>query len=336
MRVWLCGCHVAWDVPFWPVIISKTVFVCLFVCFYLIRKLRDAELENLVLQNPISRRQRMQRLGLTATLGTSGRISNESNGVLLPSVNLISQNDLVGSPRKLGAGRFGTCYSQWLSHYQVCVKVFNKHVDRRSLCCEANILSKFTSEYFPYLFGVVMGSSNPAIVTSFHGFKNISVTLHHALFTQPTLLPESAFDLKLIIRQVICGMEELHTKYKVLHNDIKSDNIVLSQKGEHVVHAVIVDFGKACDIEGGKMYRLSLREREVYITDHPQVAPDLRDGKCKQSIASDVYSFGRVLYRIYLTKRIQGWSFLKDLVKRCMAYDSTARPSTSDIKHMLQ
>ena len=57
---------------------------------------------------------------------------------------------------------------------------------------------------------------------------------------------------------------------------------------------VIIDFGKACEIVHGKLYRLTSKEREEYKINHPQIAPDLRDGLCKQSEASDIYSYGRI------------------------------------------
>ena len=120
------------------------------LCF---RKLQNIELENLVLQNPSSRAYRMHQLGLSATLGTSGRSASRqiSNVSLLPSVHLIQEGDLIGLPHRLGAGRFGTCYVQSLAHFKVCVKVF-KHGDARSVCGEANLLSNFRSKYLPYLF----------------------------------------------------------------------------------------------------------------------------------------------------------------------------------------
>ena len=66
-------------------------------------------------------------------------------------------------------------FNPW--HIKVCVKVF-KHTDAQSVCKEANILSSFKNKYFPYLFGVLMGASKQAIVTSFHGFGDVSVMLH--------------------------------------------------------------------------------------------------------------------------------------------------------------
>lgn len=85
----------------------------------------------------------------------------------------------------------------------------------------------------------------------------------------------------------------------MLHNDIKSDNIVLAPNYSGIaINAVIIDFGKACDVKQGRRYYLSSQEQEEYKVNHPQIAPDLRDGLCKQCVASDVFSFGHIIFMI--------------------------------------
>ena len=100
-----------------------------------------------------------------------------------------------------------------------------------------------------------------------------------------------------ILNEITCGLEHLHQKHKILHNDLKGDNIVLTQTTNVGVSigAVIIDFGKACDISKGKHYHLSKDEKEQYKIDHPHIAPDLRDGLCHQCVFSDIYSFGRII-----------------------------------------
>ena len=72
---------------------------------------------------------------------------------------------------------------------------------------------------------------------------------------------------------------------------------------------------------------------EQYKVDHPQIALDLRDGVCKQTAASDVYSFGRILKKINTVKQIQGWPFIRDTITQCMMYNDSARPCISSIKN---
>lgn len=81
---------------------------------------------------------------------------------------------------------------------------------------------------------------------------------------------------------ILSGLEHLHSQYKILHNDLKDDNIALS-KTLSQIKAVIIDFCKACKISEGKYYSISLtqEERKCYKTCHPQIAPDLCDGRYK-------------------------------------------------------
>ena len=42
---------------------------------------------------------------------------------------------------------------------------------------------------------------------------------------------------------------------------------------------------------------LSKAEKDMYKKEHPQVAPDLRDGLVGQSEMTDIYSLGRIMKR---------------------------------------
>ena len=63
------------------------------------------------------------------------------------------------------------------------------------------------------------------------------------------------------------------------------------------MHAVLVDFNKACLSGEGRFYTLSPLEKKKYIKNHPQVAPEGEGYRC-QTFASDVYAFGRIVYKI--------------------------------------
>ena len=233
----------------------------------------------------------MRQLRLSATLATSSQ--NKSEVIALkPSIKLI---DSKSTSDCLGAGKFGTCTMVYFSHFKACKNVY-RHTDYNSLCKEANILSQFTSCHLPYLFGVCI--SEDALIVSLHGFGNTSVTLHSAICGKsPDILTDYCINWKCILLQILEGIKELHSIYKILHNDIKSDNIVLdANNSDSTVKAVIIDFGKACHIKQAKMYHLSAKEQDIYKVNHPEVAPDIRDGLCAQSTASDIYSFGRIIW----------------------------------------
>ena len=186
-----------------------------------------------------------------------------------------------------------------LGHYKVCVKAF-KSLNSRELAHEANVLSKLTHQNLPYLFGICLGDC-PSIVTSYHGFNNCSVTIHSALFKRSKDLDcfVDSVNWKDILRQISCGLEHLHLKIKLLHNDIKCDNVVLtSRDAEPSIGVVIIDFGKACDIGKGRSYSLSQSQKDYYKKHHPHIAPDLRDGLCKQSERSDICYHLSVIHKL--------------------------------------
>lgn len=113
----------------------------------------------------------------------------------------------------------------------------------------------------------------------------------------------------------------------------KSDSIVIAPSATGTsLKIIIIDFGKACEIHLGKCYHLSSKERDHYRLHHPLVAPDLRDGLCKQSEISDIFSFGRIADIVFFMSTDEQ---LNDTVKQCMMYSSASRPSLSSIKRRL-
>lgn len=246
-------------------------------------------MENIILRDPNSRAKRLR----SGTVGTSGRFAYPVAISLNACIKVISHSDIEVSAEDvcIGEGQFGKCYLRTLGHFKVCVKIF-KTSDNSALTHEANILSRFFNKNLPYLFGISIGDF-PSIITSYHGFHDHSLTIHRALFKK---IDDCVVKInwKDMLIQVINGLEYLHIRHKVIHNDLKSDNIVLTSTNlQHSsVGAVIIDFGKACEASKGKSYTLSHSQKEYYKLHHPQIAPDLRDGKSKQSASSDIYSFG--------------------------------------------
>ena len=83
---------------------------------------------------------------------------------------------------------------------------------------------------------------------------------------------------------IAAGLSHIHGK-GILHNDLKADNVALSDclpaSNEAPVPRLwptIVDFGKACPSEKGKMYVLGSRQKEMYRSRFSHIAPDLVDG----------------------------------------------------------
>ena len=94
---------------------------------------------------------------------------------------------------------------------------------------------------------------------------------------------------------------------------MKNDNVVVGNSFDRA-EPCIVDFGKTCFQQSAKLYHLSPTDRDIYKKRHPQVAPEVRDGIHKQSTASDIYSFGRILSRVNKEKlKIPVLSFMSNV-----------------------
>ena len=308
------------------------------------RKLEVEKLENAILRDPHCSKATETRR--SCTIATSGRLQHNGNQkatFFIPSVRIIKKENIknmcktTSSQLQLGVGRFGTCYLRVFTHYKVCVKEFKKY-NTEAFVNEANILAKLNHLNLPYLFGVCVDEV-PSLVTSYHGINDTSVTLHKAVSlpseTVQSLLNDSATWMD-ILKQAASGLKCLHTHYKVIHNDIKSDNICISSSViTSRITAVIVDFGKACYASDGKSYKLTDSQKEQYKANHPHIAPDLRDGVCTQSVQSDVYSFGRMIKLINGVTHLQKEE-LDLLSNKCMQHHNYLRPEMYTIVESIE
>lgn len=110
------------------------------------------------------------------------------------------------------------------------------------------------------------------------------------------------------------------------------DNFIFGTSCESSTIPVLVDFGKACFMTQAKSYSLSSSEINTYKKHHPHLAPDLRDGICKQSFSSDIYSFGYLLHNLIKRKvfYMKG-SSVESISKECMHYCQYDRPDIEDV-----
>ena len=172
------------------------------------------------------------------------------------------------------------------------------------------------------------------LVLSFHGVGGRSCTIHKALHynQQDVGFDTSRIDWKIIILGMVSALKYLHD-HNILHNDIKSDNVVIDDRSSSI-QCVVIDFGKSCFAADGRYYTLTEKEKRQYSIEHPQVAPDLRDGHCKQSQFSDVYSLGRVITQI--NKKFLQIPFVASHGSLCTQYTCTKRPTTTELYTSIQ
>lgn len=252
----------------------------------------------------------------------------------MPNIRIIKEEDIINTSESssIGSGRFGTCYSATFIHFKVCVKVLKDPKSISHFIHEANIISQFAHENLPYLFGACL--KNNSIVMTYHGYKDQTITLHDALHPNSAitiLVQEFASEWKGILRQIIEGCNCLHNKYKIIHNDLKCDNIVLTSQNASVgLRVIIIDFNKACEVGKGKKYCLLNTEKEQYKKYHHHIAPDLRDGHCYQSQESDIFSLGKIIHAL-CSNFMPDHKSLLEMSYKCMNYSKCNRPTIKQI-----
>jgi serine/threonine protein kinase len=109
-------------------------------------------------------------------------------------------------------------------------------------------------------------------------------------------IPKDSLDDKILIGQIALGLAYIHNE-RIIHKDLKLENILLKHQSPRLVLAKIADFGFAKELKPGKL--------EFSVTKHPgtasYMAPELLnapDGAYPASCASDVYAFGITIARI--------------------------------------
>ena len=119
----------------------------------------------------------------------------------------------------------------------------------------------------------------------------------------------------------------LPAQKRILHNDIKNDNIEIVCSVNSLFSPVVVDFGKACLNKEWKRKVISWSEKAKYYKEHYHIAPEVIKGTHPQSIESDVYSVGVVIASRYKHSMYRP---LKEIAMHCLKPFST-RCTSSEI-----
>ena len=109
----------------------------------------------------------------------------------------------------------------------------------------------------------------------------------------------------------------LHNTSKIIHNDIKDDNVVIVCSSTTFFHPflLILERYTFLMMQRRKSFLTRRKIHSRYHREYFHIAPEVIEGTCAQSILSDVYSFGVVIASIYShTKHYP----LKKLAKDCL------------------
>ena len=206
----------------------------------------------------------------------------------------VFENDAVAIENKIiGAGRFGTIKQAKLHKLRLTVaaKIMDTATcSKKAILSEAIVgmtLSGHNS--FPYFFGLV----GESIILMEYLRPPKGSTREEAAPTLAMKLKSgiSRNELRHTCCEILKAIAFMHSK-KILHNDIKSDNVIVSNTVK------VIDFGKATLMSNPVVYNIAEGSQEsvTYNTRHRHLAHELRNiSGSKQSVLTDTYSIGYLL-----------------------------------------
>ena len=138
----------------------------------------------------------------------------------------------------------------------------------------------------------------------------------------------STCDWARILLGICNGLAAIHQK-GYLHNDIKCDNVVLSDcipglQKPPPVWLIIIDFGKARSVKNPKVYKLSEAEKKEYLRTYTHLAPELISGLSPQSVLTDIFSLCQIIGKVAAVTHSKEF---KAIAKFCPRDNSANRPS---------
>ena len=141
--------------------------------------------------------------------------------------HLMSPKDKEGHEIEvqLGQGVFGQCVKKYYKGVPVAVKVFNHLSSSQDVRNEATTMAQCSHASIPHMFGVNFTTKLFFLVSYFYDLGNSPYTLYRALHSKSMSLSKSSAG-KIILK--LCeALEHLQSK-RLLHRDIKGDNILLT------------------------------------------------------------------------------------------------------------
>ena len=101
--------------------------------------------------------------------------------------------------------------------------------------------------------------------------------------------------------QLADAIKFMHSR-SVLHNDLKSDNVLMKKVSSTSHIPKVIDFGKATCTLNPVIYELDEKQKDYYNVHHKHLAYELRNIKgSKQSEMTDIYSLGMIYSGIAVT-----------------------------------
>ncbi|MGE3320602.1 MAG: protein kinase, partial [Candidatus Berkiella sp.] len=223
------------------------------------------------------------RIKKTASLESSGMIE----------LNLNIQYTELNFDKKLGQGAYGEVYSGIWRYNQVAIKKLlgTSYNDEAitELQQEAQVLAKVRSDYVVQIKGLAIQSPHYCLVMELMPKGN----LYELLQSEQPLGWTQRYQLA---QDIGIGLHHLHAE-NILHRDLKSLNVLLSETGR----AKLCDFGlakiKTTTKTQSRMTQTNAGA-EKSVGTLPWMAPELFGLRPKYSTKSDIYAYGIIMWEL--------------------------------------
>ena len=219
----------------------------------------------------------------------------------------------TGNARTCGKGSFGQVYNARFSdpalyHIPIVVKEFDEEfTNKKEILLEAQRLMYLQDTgYVPICYGMIeLDHENRRSYGIIQEYVGDGTTLEQILWERMQM---PLYNWLTIALQCCDGLARFHDK-GILLNDIKSNNIIIIFYGNGYVCIKYIDFGLATDMRGRSYRNTKSLEEFVYI------APEVRIGRSRTTVASDIFSLGYMLDQI---KQYADVCELKFVIELCM------------------
>uniref|UniRef100_A0A671DIZ8 Receptor-interacting serine/threonine-protein kinase 3 n=1 Tax=Rhinolophus ferrumequinum TaxID=59479 RepID=A0A671DIZ8_RHIFE len=207
---------------------------------------------------------------------------------------LVSIEELK-NPKYIGEGGFGTVFCAQHKSWGIDVAV--KIVNSKVICREVKAMASLRNQHVLLLLGVTEklewdNLSGPALVTPFMENGSLVELL------QPQCPRPWPFLCRLL-QELVLGMCYLHSLNPVLlHRDLKLSNVLLDAD----LHVKLADFGLSTFLGGSRSTAGSGKSGGTLAYLAPELLADVNR---KASTASDVYSFGILLWEVLAGKEAE-------------------------------